>query len=147
MHEHSCTVMLLTVTETSPPPSANHPSTQPPPVELNLGLVKGIVSGYVKSMANGSAVYFVKKDMVQEATVGLIKAVEKFDPTKGFRFATYAQWWVRKYLNECLQNQNRLVKIPVYLAHRVSRVSWQGESEEGTRESDVQWGVCYGVGE
>ena len=82
-------------------------------------MVNSIVAGFVRSVKYGE---FTKTDLVQDATMGLICAVEKFDPTRGFRFATYGQWWVRKYLNEGVQNQNRMIRIPVSLAHRISKV-------------------------
>lgn len=93
---------------------------------MNLGVVYNIVDGYLQSMKyggeSGGQTVFAKKDLVQEATMGLIYAVERFDPSRGFRFATYAQWWVRKYLNECLQNHNRMIRIPIALAYRISKV-------------------------
>ena len=86
-------------------------------------MVNSIVAGYVRSLKYGE---FTKTDLVQDATMGLICAVEKFDPTRGFRFATYGQWWVRKYLNEGVQNQNRMIRIPVSLAYRISKVGISG---------------------
>lgn len=97
---------------------------------MSLGLVRNVVFRYSRLMASGNgskgtgkASHFSESDLTQEATIGLIQAAERFDPSRGLRFCTYAQWWVRKYVNESLQNQNRFIQIPVSFAHRVTRVS------------------------
>ncbi|CAM9698165.1 unnamed protein product [Scytosiphon promiscuus] len=85
----------------------------------NLNLVDIIVKNYVGTFAYGR---FTEKDLTQDATVGLIRAVEKFDPERGFLFSTYGRWWVRKFLHEGAQNHDRMVRIPNSAAYRIAKV-------------------------
>ncbi|CAM9755275.1 unnamed protein product, partial [Ectocarpus fasciculatus] len=94
----------------------------------NLSLVDIIVKNYVGTFAYGR---FTEKDLTQDATVGLIRAVEKFDPEKGFLFSTYGRWWVRKYLHEGVQNHNRMVRIPNSAAYRIAKVKRVRDELEG----------------
>lgn len=86
----------------------------------NLNLVDIIVKNYVKTFSFGR---FTEKDLIQDGTVGLIRAVEKFDPERGFLFSTYGRWWVRKFLHEGVQNHDRMVRIPNSAAYRIAKVS------------------------
>lgn len=102
----------------------------------NLSLVDIIVKSYVETFSFGR---FTEKDLIQDGTVGLIRAVEKFDPERGFLFSTYGRWWIRKFLHEGVQNHDRLVRIPNSAAYRIAKV---GHPVSSQAESSPQSVVC-----
>ncbi|MBM3253114.1 MAG: sigma-70 family RNA polymerase sigma factor [Candidatus Omnitrophica bacterium] len=94
-------------------------------IQSNLRLVINIAKKY-------SSLGISILDLIEEGNLGLIKAVSKYNPRKGFRFSTYAAWWIKQYILRAIANQGKTVRIPVYMVETLAK--WKKTTEELTQK-------------